>query len=74
MVEGVEGGGVETSVTNVIDVLQHAETDEGQKGVGGGGGGKEKRGRMGDGGHLDVSNNVRGVVQRTIKKQCQEIR
>lgn len=39
-----------------------------------GAGGKEKRGRMGDGGHLDVSNNVRDVVQRTIKKQCQEIR
>ena len=32
MVEGVEvGGGVETSVTNLTDVLQHAETDEGQK-------------------------------------------
>ena len=29
---------------------------------------------MGDGGHLDVSNNVRDVVQRTIIKQYQEIR
>ena len=45
MVEGVEGGGgVETSVTNVIDVLQHAETDEGQKGVGGGGVKKREEG------------------------------